>query len=95
VAGDRAVVGVSMTGDRGREVVDELTGGVGGIERERRTGNRNDADKPGPRGSEREGARVGADRRDLRVRHRGRAGAGLGLVGRLGLNWVFYFPGNF
>jgi hypothetical protein len=34
VAGDRAVVGVSTTGDCGREVGDELTGGVGGTERE-------------------------------------------------------------
>jgi hypothetical protein len=34
VAGDRAVVGVSTAGERGREVGDELTGGVGGIERE-------------------------------------------------------------
>jgi hypothetical protein len=34
VAGDRAVVGASTTGDRGREVGDELTGGVGETERE-------------------------------------------------------------
>jgi hypothetical protein len=34
VAGDRAVVGASTAGDRGREVEDELTGGVGEIERE-------------------------------------------------------------
>jgi hypothetical protein len=46
------------------------------------------------RGRESERARVGADRRGPPVRHRGRA-RGLGLVGRLGLNWVFYFPGNF
>jgi hypothetical protein len=42
---------------------------------------------------EREGG--SADRRGPPVRHQGRAGAGLGLVVRLGLNWVFYFPGNF
>jgi hypothetical protein len=87
VAEDRAVVGASTARDRGREVGDELTGGVGGTERERRACERNGADKPGPRGSERgrEGARVGADRRDLPVRHRGRANAGargaLGLMG--------------
>jgi hypothetical protein len=34
VAGDRAVVGTSTAGERGREVGDELTGGVGGAERE-------------------------------------------------------------
>jgi hypothetical protein len=34
VAGDRAVVGASTIGERGREVGDELTGGVGGAERE-------------------------------------------------------------
>jgi hypothetical protein len=52
-----------------------------------------DADKPVPRGSEREGregALVGADRRGPPVRHRGHAGAGaragLGLVGRLGFS---------
>jgi hypothetical protein len=30
VAGDRAAVGASTAGDRGWEVGDELTGGVGG-----------------------------------------------------------------
>jgi hypothetical protein len=34
VAGDRAVVGTSTAGERGREVEDGLTGGVGGTERE-------------------------------------------------------------
>jgi hypothetical protein len=54
VAGDRAVVGASTAGERGREVGDELTGGVGGTERERHTCKRSGANKPGPRGSERE-----------------------------------------
>jgi hypothetical protein len=55
VAGDRAVVGASTTGDRGREVGDELTCGVRGTERERgHVCERNGADKPGPRDSERE-----------------------------------------
>jgi hypothetical protein len=62
------------------------------------------ADRSAPWCNERERGRgvsalVGADRRDPRVRHRGRAdagaGAGLGLVGRLGQNWVFLFPGIF
>jgi hypothetical protein len=61
VAGDRAVVGASTVGDRGREVRDELTGGVGRIERERARVRKDSAEKPGPRGSERE-------------RERGRAG---------------------
>ena len=59
------------------------------------------ADKLGPRSSERErgreGALVGADRRDLPIRHRGRADAGARMgLGRLGLNglkWLFYFQG--
>jgi hypothetical protein len=63
VAGDHAVMGASTTGDRGREVGDELTGGVDGTERERerRACERNNGDKPGPRGSERERERGHAD----------------------------------
>jgi hypothetical protein len=58
VAGDLAVVGVSTARDRGREVEDELTGGVGETEREKRACVReDDANKPGPWGSEREGER--------------------------------------
>ena len=101
MAGDRAVVGMPTARDRGREVGDELIGGVGGIERERERGARAIGTAPtnlangAARERGREGARVGADRRDPPVRHRGRAGAGLDLVGRLGLNWVFYFLGNF
>jgi hypothetical protein len=34
VAGDRTVVGASTVGEHGREFEDELTGGVGGTERE-------------------------------------------------------------
>jgi hypothetical protein len=44
-------------GDRGREVRDEMTGGDGGAERERAGAREDVADKPGPRGSEREGER--------------------------------------
>jgi hypothetical protein len=34
VAGDRTVVGATTAGERGREVGDELTGGVGGTKGE-------------------------------------------------------------
>jgi hypothetical protein len=60
VAGDRAVVGASTAGERGREVVDELTGGVGGTEREAGAQARETAYKPGPLGSGRERGREGA-----------------------------------
>jgi hypothetical protein len=83
------VVGASSAGDRGREVGDELTGGVGGTERESRARGRGTALTNLAHGAARErgreGARVGADRRDPPVRHRGGAGAsargGLGLMG--------------
>jgi hypothetical protein len=64
-------------------------------------GEKNGADKPGPRGSEREGERARWLATTDRARLSGTAGArawaraGLGLVGRLGLNWVFLFPGIF
>jgi hypothetical protein len=92
-------MGASTAGDRGREVGDELTGGVGGTERERRAGEGNGADKPGPRGSERERARrvapTGGTRLSRIESAQTRARARLGLMGRLGLNWLFYFLGNF
>jgi hypothetical protein len=77
VAGDRAVVGASTAGERGWEVGDELTGGVGEIERA-------DARAKGTAPTSlahwaaggREGALVGADRRGPPIRHRGRADAG-------------------
>jgi hypothetical protein len=54
VAGERADVGASTAGDRGREVGDELTGGVGQTERERAgAGKRNGADRLTPQSSER------------------------------------------
>jgi hypothetical protein len=49
VARDRAV-GASTTGERGREVGDELIGGAGGTERERRACERNDARQTWPTG---------------------------------------------
>jgi hypothetical protein len=80
VARDRTVVGASTAGERGREVGDELTGGVGGTEREAGARARGTAPTSLAHGAARErggeGARVGADRRDPPVRHRGRAGAG-------------------
>jgi hypothetical protein len=50
VAGARAVVGASTTGDRGREVRDEMTGGDGGAERGRASAReKTSADRSGPR----------------------------------------------
>jgi hypothetical protein len=101
VAGDRAVVGASTAGDRGREVGDELTGGVGGTERERAVRVREERRRQTwPTGQrEREGERAhglaptGGTR--LSGTKGARGGGGLGLIGRLGLNWLFYFPGYF
>jgi hypothetical protein len=76
VGKDRVVVGASMVGVRGHEVGDELTGGVGGTERESGACARGTAPTNLAHGAARErgieGARVGADRRDSPVRHRGR-----------------------
>jgi hypothetical protein len=55
VAGEHVDVGASTTGDRGREVEDEMTGGDGGTKRERagaREGN--SGDRSAPHSSERE-----------------------------------------
>ena len=93
-------VGASTAGDRGREVEDELTGGVGGTEREASASARETAPTGLAHGAarEREGDRgrtgVGADRRGPPVKHRG-ARVGLGLLGLRGLNWVFLFRGIF
>jgi hypothetical protein len=70
-------------------------------ERSGRTCERNGADRPGPRGNEIEEERgrtgwcrqAGPASQVPRARRSGRVG--LGIVGRLGLNWLFYFPGNF
>jgi hypothetical protein len=87
-------------GDRGREVEDELTGGDGGTEREKRACVREDrVNKPGPWDSEREGALVGANRRGLPVWHRGHAGegarAGAGLSGPVWAEIGFPFSRDF
>jgi hypothetical protein len=79
VAGDRAGGGAPTAGDRGREVGDELTGGVGGTERESGARAIGMAPTNLAHGAARErerGCAVGADRRGPPVRHRGRAGAG-------------------
>jgi hypothetical protein len=80
VAGERAVVGVSTAGDRGREVRDELTDGDGGAERGRAgVGASNDADRSAPRSSERarERGRSGLHRQEgSACQAQGRAGAG-------------------
>jgi hypothetical protein len=76
-------------------------GGGRGTERERERvrAKRNGADRPAPQSSEMERGREGARRLALTcgVRLSGPKGArtGLGLVGRLGLKWLFHFPGNF
>jgi hypothetical protein len=98
LAEERVDVGASTTGDRGREVRDELTGGDGGTKREKRARVREDgAHKPGPRGSEGERergrARGCADRRGPPFRHRGHTRAG--LSGPVWLKLVFLFPGIF
>jgi hypothetical protein len=90
-------------GGRGREVRDGLTGGGCGAERERASAcekkRRRQVGPTEQREGERErrGARAGANRRGPQVRDRGCAGARavLGLMGQLGLNWLFHFPGNF
>ena len=66
-------------------------------ERESARAKRNGTDRSVPQSSESEGAWVGADRRDLPVRHRGHTGARaeLGLMGRLGLNLPFLFSREF
>jgi hypothetical protein len=73
VAGDRAVVGVSTVGDRGRDVGDELTGGVGRTEREAGACARGTAPTDLAHGAAREKGREGA--RGSPVRHQGRTGA--------------------
>jgi hypothetical protein len=88
VAGDRAVVGASMMGDRGREVGDEQTGGVDGTEREAGARARGMAhtDLAHRVEREREGERARglAPTGGARLSGTAGAGAGLGLVGRLG-----------
>jgi hypothetical protein len=66
-------------------------------QREKRARVREDgADKPGPRGSERERERASRLALIGGARLSGTQGrAGTGLVDRLGLNWLFYFPRNF
>jgi hypothetical protein len=73
VARDRAVVGASTVGDRGREVGDELTGGVGRIEREAGACARRTVPTDLAHGAARERGREGA--RGSLVTHQGRTGA--------------------
>jgi hypothetical protein len=99
-------VGESMAGECGREVRDaEGADGWGpqGREKECVRAEKKRRRQVGPaeqrereRDTHTERERVGADRRDPPVRHRGHAGAcaRLGLMGRLGLKLLFYFPGN-
>jgi hypothetical protein len=73
-----------------------LTGGVCEAGRERTRVEKKQRRQIGPteqreRERGREGMRVGTDRQDLPVRHRGHAG--IGLMGRLGRNWFSIFQG--
>jgi hypothetical protein len=107
VAEDRAVMGASTTGDHEQEVGDELTGGVGGTERNgalaRGTGPTNlahgtvrEREREREKGRGREDTRVGADRRGPPVRHQGRKGArGAGLNGPTWAELAFLFSREF
>jgi hypothetical protein len=93
-------VGTSTAGDRGREVGDELTGGVGKTEREWARGKgTTPTDRPhkATRGREGVSAQAGADRRGPPVRHREHAGArgGLGWLGLNGPKWLFSISREF
>jgi hypothetical protein len=99
MARERVDMGVSTTGDHGREVGDELTGGVGRTERESSVRARGRCRQTWPTGQrERGGERARGLAPTGRARLSGTEGArarrarGVGLSG---LNWVFYFPGNF
>ena len=97
---ERANVGASTAGDRGREVEDELIGGVGGGEREASASARETAPTGLAHGAarERERGREGTptDRACLSGREGARVRArGLGLMGCLGPNWLFLFSWNF
>jgi hypothetical protein len=86
-------VGASTGGDRGREVRDALTGGVGGVERGRvGVGESNSADRSAPRSSERarERGRSGLRRQaGSACQEQGRAGTGArAWAGLNGLPWA-------
>jgi hypothetical protein len=85
-------------GERGREVEDELTGGVGRAEREAGARARGTASTDLAHGAARErgreGTLVGTDRRGPPVRHRGRA-RGVGLSGSSWAELGFLFSKEF
>ena len=100
VAGDRTVVGASTAGDCGREVGDELIGGVGGTEREAGAcarGRRRQAWPTGQQEGEGERARGLAPTGGARLSGTkgARACSQARLNGPTGLKWFFYFLGNF
>jgi hypothetical protein len=87
VAGDRAIVGASTAGERGRGVEDGLTGGVGGTERE--AGARARGTTPTCLAHWAGGGREGENRLSARAR------AQASRLGLNGPNWVFLISGNF
>jgi hypothetical protein len=102
VAGERADVGASTAGDRGREVGDDRqVGSVGQRERERAGAEGKERRRQLGPTEQRERGREGAlerqtDRRGppVSVGGRGRARK-LGRLGLTGPDWLFLFPGNF
>jgi hypothetical protein len=97
VAGERTNVGASLSGDRGREVEDELIGGDGGTERERvgEGGGGRTAPTALAHGAARERglglAPIGGTRLSYTGGARARARTQLGLLGWLGPKWPFPF----
>ena len=93
MAGDRAVVGASMVGERGWEVGDDLTGGVGGTEGEAGAHARGTTPT-----SLAHWAAEGREGENARARQTNRRGppisadgcAGARMLGRVGLNWFFF-----
>jgi hypothetical protein len=101
VARECAVVGASTAWDVGERLGKQrgLTGGARKAERGSACAKRNGADKSAPQSSkiETEKERAGWRRQagPACQATRARARAELGLMGRLWLNWLFYFLGNF
>jgi hypothetical protein len=94
VAGDRAGVGASTAGERGREVGNELTGGVGGTEREAGARARGRRRQAWPT-RQREGGRGRTCETDGPPVSAGGCARMLDRLGLNGPNWGFLISGNF